>query len=454
MPSAAIQRPCYKRRMVFSEAERAQLLEPAVAAQREFAARFPGDGGRRQPLHVVYGGMHLFSADTPAKLARLAKEQLERYAPTATRLAEIFELEPALAETVLARLRAKLEREPVEDYRIDAEDGYGVRSDEEEDRHAHQAGLELARLAERGGLPPFIGLRVKPLSVELGRRALRTLDRFLSAAAAKLPASFLVTLPKVTDPRQVEVLGAALERLERALGLPRIGVEVMIESAPGLFDASGRCTLPALVEAAGGRLFAAHVGAYDYTASLEIVASRQTLDHVANDHLRQVLKLGLAQTGVFLSDGATTTLPLPPHKGDGLTDAQRAENASAVHGAWRAHARNIERALTQGFYQGWDLHPGQLIPRYVTSYAFFLASQREMTERLANFVARLGQATAVGTSFDDAATGQGLLTFFLRGLSCGAFDAADLSATGLTRDELALNSFPALMARRRGVSSP
>lgn len=449
MLAAPIQRPCYKHRMVFSESERAQLLEPAVAAQRDFARRFPGDGGRRQPVHVVYGGMHLFSADTPAKIARLAREQLERYAPTAVELAEVFGLERSIAEPVLTRLQRKLEREPVEDYRIDAEDGYGVRSDDEEDQHARQAGLELARLVEHGPLPPFIGLRVKPLSVELGPRALRTLDQFLSAAAGKLPASFLVTLPKVTDPRQVEVLCGALERMERALGLPRIGVEVMIESGPGLLDASGRCVVPALVEAAGGRLFAAHVGAYDYTASLEIVASRQTLDHVANDHLRQVLKVSLAQTGVFVADGATTSLPLPPHKGATLTEVQHAENTRAIHGAWRAHARNVERALTQGFYQGWDLHPGQLIPRYVASYAFFLSSQREMTQRLSNFVARLGQATAVGTSFDDAATGQGLLTFFLRGLSCGAFEADDLAATGLSRDELALNSFPAIIAGRR-----
>lgn len=438
--------------MLLTDAERAAAFELVDAAQQDFAARFPGDGGRRQPLHVVYGGMHLFSTNTPAKLGQVARAMLAAYAPDAATLARVFELHPALADEVLARVTHKLETEPVEDYRLDSEDGYGHRDDAEEDGHATRAGEEVAKLLATGKAPPFLGLRVKALSAELAPRALRTLERFFVALGANTPAGFLITLPKVTDARQVKALVGVLDAVERRLELaPRtLRLEVMVESAPGLHGVGGVLTLPAMVAAGEGRLFAAHFGAYDYTASMDVAAPVQRLDHPACDHLRQVMKTSFAGTGVFLSDGATTQLPIAPHKGDALTDAQRAENTAAVHGAWRAHAANIRRALEQGFFQGWDLHPGQLVPRYVASFAFFLEHRAAMTRRLSNFVAQLGQATAVGTSFDDAATGQGLLNFFLRGWSCGAFTQAEVEATGLTLEALRTRDFGRIMRGRRG----
>lgn len=439
--------------MLLTDAERDAAFDLVKAAHSDFVARFPGDGGRRQPLHVVYGGMHLFSANTPEKLGQVARSMLATYAPNAAALAEIFELENLHADEVFARVKHKLETEPVEDYRIDSEDGYGDRSDAEEDEHSTRAGEEVARLLATGKAPPFLGLRIKPLSAELAPRALRTLERFFLALSAKTPPGFIVTLPKVTDARQVQAIVGVLDAVERTLSLPAhtLRLEVMIESAPGLFDASGTLTLPTLVEAGRGRLFAAHLGAYDYTASMDVAAPRQRLDHPACDHLRQLMKTSFAGTGVFLSDGATTRLPIAPHKGEGLSDLQRAENATVVHDAWRAHAANITRALDQGFFQGWDLHPGQLVPRSVVSFAFFLANRAAMTKRLSNFVTQLGQATAIGTSFDDAATGQGLLNFFLRGWSCGAFTTAEVEATGLSLDELRTRDFGAIVRARRSA---
>lgn len=430
--------------MVLSDAV---VIDLVKAAQADFTARFPGDRGRRQPLHVVYGGMHLFSAETPAKLAQVASTMLQTYAPTPAELAKVFALDEAIAAEVHARVTRKLATEAVEDYRIDSEDGYGHRSDEEESGHAKQAAEQVAKLVSTGTPPPFLGLRIKPLSVELATRALTTLGIFLTTLGNYTPPGFIITLPKVTDPRQLRALIAALERVESRLSLPQLRVEAMIESGPGLYDSKGRLTLPSLIDAAKGRLFAAHVGAYDYTASLDIAAPKQRLDHPACDHLRHLMKTAFAGTGVFLADGATTQLPIAPHKA-ATTDAQRAENTTAIHAAWRAHAKNIEHALDQGFFQGWDLHPGQLVPRYVSSYAFFLSQREAMTKRLSNFVAQLGQATAVGTSFDDAATGQGLLNFFLRGWSCGAFTEAELQATGLTLEQLRTRDFAKLRAMR------
>ncbi len=437
-----------------TEQERAHFFAQVNDAHDAFTRRFPGDGGRRQPTHVVYGGMHLFTAETPRKLGQLAQTQLTTFAPDPQRLAEIFELEPTIASEVFAKVNDKLRAEPIEDYRLDSEDGYGHRSDQDEDEHATTAGRQTRRLFREGTPPPFFGLRLKPLSKELAPRALRTLERFLDGLTdgdeRAVPRGLLITLPKVTSPAQLTALADLLDVIERERRLEpgTFRLEAMIESGPGLLDADGRCSLAAFPRAAKGRLFAAHLGAYDYTASLDVAAPAQSLTHAACDHLRQLMKLAFAGTGVFLSDGATTLLPLAPHKGTPLTSAQHAENERAVHQAWRAHFANVRHALNQGFYQGWDLHPGQLVPRYVATYAFFLEHREAMTKRLANFIAQLGQATSVGTSFDDAATGQGLLNFFLRGASCGAFGARELSATGLTRAELELRDFRAVVRAR------
>lgn len=424
----------------------ADVGELVRAAHHDFTKRFPLTAGGRQPVHVVYGGMHLFTAETPSKLGQFAREQLSTFAETPEQLAQVFGLSSPLASEVHALVKAKLEAEPVEDFRIDAEDGYGQRADEEENEHARRAAEAVAALSKP---PPFLGLRVKPLTVESAPRALTTLEVFFSTLGRRTPPGFIVTLPKVTDARQLEALTLTLERLEARFDLPRLRIEAMVESAPGLFDATGRLTLSSFIEATRGRLFAVHFGAYDFTASLDVVASRQRLTHPACDALRFLMQSAFAGTGVFVADGATTELPLVRHKGAQLTPQQRDENAALVHAAWKAHARNIDHALDAGLFQGWDLHPGQLVPRYVATFAFFRSARAAMTKRLSNFVAQLGRATSVGTAFDDAATGQGLLHFFLRGHACGAFSEAELSETGLSLDDFRSRDFVAIAKRLR-----
>jgi citrate lyase beta subunit len=398
---------------------------------------------RRQPVHTVYGGAHLFKADTAARLGAAALKALDAHAPDAAGLAAATGLAPAAAARVYARVREKLAREPVEDFRLDFEDGYGNRPDAEEDGHAESAAVEVATGASRGTLPPFVGIRIKNLGDELRERALKTthlfVDRLLKETGGAVPANFVVTLPKITAASQVAALASTLDRLEAAHQLAHgsLRMELMVETPYSIFDERGAVSLPSLVRQGQGRVSAAHFGTYDYTASLGITAAHQHMRHPACDFARGVMQVALAGTGVWLSDGATNVLPV-------------GSDRLVIHRAWKAHFDDIQHSLANGFYQGWDLHPAQLVTRYAAVYAFFLGSLDAASERLRNFIARAAQATLVGEVFDDAATGQGLLNFFLRALNCGAVREDEVGAlTGLTLDELRSASFVKIVQGRR-----
>jgi citrate lyase beta subunit len=408
-----------------------------------FMEAHPGDPPRRQPVHVVYGGGHLFRADTAAKLGEVARRALAEYAATPQDLDAALGL-GTLAEAVHRRVVDKLQREPVEDFRIDFEDGYGTRPDADEDRDVAAAARELARGHAERTLPEFIGLRVKPLTEELRVRSLRTLRLFVRTVletAGALPDNFIVTLPKITSLAQLEVFVDLLAELESECGLPagRLRFEAMIETPQNVLDADGGSMMPRMIPAAKGRLQAAHFGTYDYTASLGITAAHQRMRHPACDHAKHVMQVSFAGTGVWLSDGSTAILPVAVHSTAGgrvLDDAQRAENRRGVHAAWRLHADDVRHSLAGGFYQGWDLHPAQLVSRYAAAFEFFLAGLAPASERLQNFISKAAQATLVGDVFDDAATGQGCSTYFLRGVQSGAVsedEAVRLSGSRSTR---------------------
>nr|HEX4312896.1 hypothetical protein [Kofleriaceae bacterium] len=437
------------------EKKLSKALERVNRAQDRVLARYPGDSGARQPVHTVYGGAHLFTADTAHKLGELALRSLDTYAPDAHQFAEAIGVRGDLAAKVYERVRDKLAREAVEDFRIDFEDGYGNRADEEEDGHAVLAAQQVALGLDAGKLPPFIGIRIKPLTRELAPRSLRTLDIFISElldkTAGKLPAHFVVTLPKITSKVDVETLVDIFDALEGELGLDSgtLKMEFMVETTQTVFDARGRTALPRLYDAAAGRLTGAHFGTYDYTANCDITAAHQRMRHPACDFAKHVMKVTFAGTGVMLSDGATNIMPVAPHRGKDLNDHQRHDNRAAVHAAWRLHADDVRHSLVHGFYQGWDLHPAQLPTRYGAVYGFFLDGLAPASERLKNFVDKAAQATLVGDVFDDAATGQGLLNYFLRGIACGAVTEQEALATGLGLDEIRSKSFVKIMAARR-----
>jgi citrate lyase beta subunit len=419
-------------------------------AQEAVARHYPGESGKRQPVHVVYGGAHLFKSDTPQRLGELALASLAGYAPTASIFAEALGIDSSIALVVYDRVREKLRREAVEDFRIDFEDGYGIRPDAEEDGHAAQAAAEVAKGLAEGTLSPFIGIRIKSLSGDLSGRALRTLELFLSGLSGRLPPGFVVTLPKITHPEQVSVLIDAFEAIEADLGLAKgsLKMEPMIEVTQTILDTDGVSMLPALLKAARGRMIAAHFGTYDYTASCSITAAHQAMRHPACDFARSMMQVAYGGTGIWLSDGATAIMPVPVHRGDSLTEEQERANVASVHAAWRLHADDTRHSLANGFYQGWDLHPGQLPSRYGAAYGFFHQGLPAAGERLKNFVAKAAQATLQGDVFDDAATGQGLLNFFLRGVNCGALTEQEALATGLTLEEFRGRSFLKILENR------
>jgi citrate lyase beta subunit len=442
-------------RTSLSEKKFQKALGRVRRAQARVLERYPGDSGARQPVHTVYGGAHLFASDLAHKLGQLALRALETYAPDAASFAEALGIPGPLAPKVYERVRDKLAREAVEDFRIDFEDGYGNRSDDEEDGHAIGAAKQVAAGMVAGTLPPFLGIRIKPLTGELAGRSLRTLDAFLTELLSNtngtLPANFVVTLPKIMSRLDVEVLVDTFDQLEDRLDIEHgaLRMEIMVETTQSIFDAQGRSVLPRLHRAAGGRLTGAHFGTYDYTANCDITAAHQKIQHPACDFAKHMMKVAFAGTGVMLSDGATNIMPVAPHRGATLGDDQRRENRAAVFAAWRLHADDVRHSLLNGFYQGWDLHPAQLPSRYGAVYAFFLEGLAAASERLRNFVDKAAQATLVGDVFDDAATGQGLLNYFLRGIACGAVTEQEALATGLSLEEIRSKSFVKIMAARR-----
>ena len=421
----------------------------------DFAQRYPGESGLRQPVHTVYGGAHLFKSDTAIRLGGVAQRALNDYAMNAATFAEILGLPTMLADTIYARVQEKLGREAVEDFRIDFEDGYGTRPDDEEDGHAVSAADEVAKGHAAGTLPPFIGIRIKTFSEELHARSIRTLDLFLtrlvSATGGVLPGNFVVTLPKIVTPDQVGALADIFDELEPKLGLPTgsLKMEMMIETTQSIIDANGEIGMPRLLAAARGRCTAAHFGTYDYTASCSITAAYQDMLHPACDFARNMMQVSFGGTGVWLSDGATNIMPVAPHRGEDLTDSQVEENRSVVYRAWKLHYEHCRHSLENAFYQGWDLHPAQFPTRYAAVYTFFLEGLAAASERLSNFVEKAAQATLVGDVFDDAATGQGLLNYFLRAINCGAVTEEEaLTLTGLTLDELRSGSFVKILKNR------
>ena len=471
-----------------ADIEKEILLNSLRTANLKFQQIYPGDKPDRQAVHTVYGGANLFKSDTCKKMGEIALKSLQTYAPDFITLARVLKMEgyedlpgeekkiaklvkkldiiaeaerrkhPAwLAYTVYNKIIEKLKTEAVEDFRIDFEDGFGNRPDEEEDATAANAAAELAMGMNERTISPFIGIRIKPFTEDLKNRGVRTLDIFLTTLLektnGKLPDNFIVMLPKVTIPEQVSTMVRFLEIIEKKneLAPGSLKMETMVEATQIIMDEEGRNPLMKIIRAGEGRLIAAHFGTYDYTASCGITAKYQTMAHPVCDFAHHMTKVALGGTGIFLSDGATNVMPVAPHRGDDLTAKQLKENRQSVHNAWRIGYNHSMHSLINGFYQGWDLNPAQLPMRYAATYNFFLSSITDATHRLKSFVDRAAISTLTGDIFDDAATGQGLLNFFLKAMNCGAITAEEATATGLTIDEIRSRSFYKILQGRRAA---
>ncbi|MCY7375764.1 MAG: hypothetical protein LH472_07305 [Pyrinomonadaceae bacterium] len=472
-------------RKTFSDSE----IKKFYAGLKTFDSSFIAHpSSLRSPVHVVYGGANLFTAATPAKLGKIARQSLETYAPSFAEFARamwlagaevlpiyddaIRNLERRLIEceeevksenfaawfawTIYNRTIEKLTREPIEDFRIDFEDGYGFRADAEEDAHCISSSNELAKSFLEKSITPFCGFRIKSFQKETYRRAIRTLDLFLTNLLEKtggsLPEKFVVTLPKISRREEVEVLTELLTEFEKQNGLEKgaIKIEIMIETPESIVNENGEVALRGLVAAGKGRVNSAHFGAFDYTASFGIAGVHQLLRHEACNFARQMMQISLAPLNIRLSDSVTTEIPVAVHKSENLTAAQTKENVRAVHAAWRKHFNNVNNSLINGFYQSWDLHPAQIVARYAAVYAFFLESKDAQSKRLKGFIEKAAQANLTGNMFDDAASAQGLLNFFRRALNCGAMtDSEVLEATGLTEKQIKTASFSEIMEKSK-----
>ena len=413
-----------------SDTARRAIEELLSGPDAESAQRYPGDSGARQPVHTVYVPGDRYTPDLPVQWGQVARKALEEAGgidhlldvhasvgaapavdgPTAASAEERAQI----AERVLA----KLETQPIEDLRIDFEDGYGDRG-EQEDTHVRQAARAVAAAGEQDLLPPFIGIRFKCLEPSTRDRGLRTLALFVSelANAGPLPAGLILTLPKVTTVAQVQAMVLACADLETQLGLPegRLRFEIQVETPQAVLGADGTALIAPMLHAGRGRVSGLHYGTYDYSASLGIAAADQSMEHPAADHAKAVMQLAAADTGVRLSDGSTNVLPVGEPEG--------------VDRAWALHGRLVARSLHRGYYQGWDLHPAQLPSRFAATYSYFRASAPDAAARLRAYLTH-----QEGAVLDEPATAKALAGFVLRGLDCGALAPTDLD--GLHREQL------------------
>jgi citrate lyase beta subunit len=371
-----------------------EISDSLAPVDAELERRYPGDPGTRQPVHTVYVPGDAFAADTLRSWGDRALAALDEHAPDAASFAAVLGLTDDLAGPVYDRVRAKLEREPIEDLRDDFEDGYGTRPDDEEDAHVAAAASALRTAIADGTAPPSYGIRFKSMERPTRRRGLRTLVGFVAGLTDgwPLPAGFVVTLPKVTSVDQVEAMVHAAEHLEGVLGLEpgSLRFEIQVETPQSVLGPDGTALVARMIHAAGGRCTGLHYGTYDYSAYCGIAAAHQSLDHPVADHAKAVMQAAAAGTGVRLSDGSTNILPV----GD----------AAAVRLGWETHLRLVRRSLERGYYQGWDLHPAQLPTRYAATFAFYRAG------------------LTPGTRLEEPATDRALAAFLRRGRECGALD--------------------------------
>jgi citrate lyase beta subunit len=387
---------------VYAELDR--RLAPVDAAR---AAAYPGERPGRQPVHTCYVPADAVTRGLAAAWGGAALAALDEHGPPD------LGHPAALLDEVLPRVRAKLAAEPVEDLRVDAEDGYRGRPDDEDD-DVRRAAAALAADLAAGTAPPSVGIRAKSLEGPTRRRGVRSLDLFLGAVGAP---RVTVTLPKVTAVEQVRAFLPVLDALEAAHGVA-VDLELQVETPQAVLGDDGAVTLARMVHAAGPRLTGLHHGTYDYSAALGIAAAHQSSDHPALDLAKQLMQVAVAGTGARAVDGSTNLLPVGPRE--------------QVHAGWRVHAGLVRRALERGLYQGWDLHPAQLVTRYLATYAFFRGALPAAAARLAAYVERADAGV-----LDEPATARALAGVVLRGLDCGALDVAEVTgATGLDRGAL------------------
>ncbi|MEG2576883.1 MAG: aldolase, partial [Glutamicibacter sp.] len=386
----------------FDESTLASVEAKLAATDRLLETSYPGDTGARQPIHTVYVPGDKYTVDLPERWGHNAVATAGGLIGLSALAAKLKLAEPErLAELV----GAKLASEPIEDLRLDFEDGYGNRTDAEEDAAVLAAADSVSAAVAAGKAPACIGIRFKCFEAPTRARGIRTLDLFITRLLANgpLPEGLRLTLPKVTTVAQVESMVYLAEKLEEAHGLEagRIRFEVQVETPQVILAANGTHPVAQLIASGKGRVSSLHYGTYDYSASLGVAAGYQSMEHPVADFAKDVMQVAVAGTGVELSDGSTNIIP-----------AGDPENIAA---AWELHARLVSRHLSRGIYQGWDMHENQLVTRYLATFAFFREGLQAAGTRLRNYVHQINSAI-----MDEPATARALARYIHRGVACGA----------------------------------
>ncbi|GAB90508.1 DUF6986 family protein [Gordonia rhizosphera] len=376
---------------------RARIEEILAPVDADLAARYPGDRAAAQPAHTVYVGAADVDEDTPTSWGTRADE----IAAAATEvLTDLAGDDPAVIDLVRARLRTS----PIEDLRIDLEDGYGWRADAVEDADARRAGEILAAWTRRRPITPrSAGVRAKGLGEAERSRGLRTLELVLDGAGG-VPDGFVFTVPKLRDVRQVDAVNLLCSDLERVHGLPDgvLRYELQVEIPQAVLGPDGRATVAEAIHRGTPRLTGLHYGTYDYSAACGIVSAQQSLAHPVADHAKAVMQAAAAQTGVWISDGSTQVVP--------------AGDPEQIRAGLRRHHALVIRSLQRGFYQGWDMHPGHLVTRWLAVIGFFRSAMPTAAQRLQSYFDR-----ASGAVVDEPATAMSLSLVLQRGAAAGAF---------------------------------
>ena len=373
-----------------------------------YTAMYPGPPGPG-PVHTVYVPVPRFDAEVIDRWRTAALAAVDAMPDEwAGALDGIAAATGGQDPAVLHELTlAKLTTEPIEDLRIDLEDGFrahrGAVDDADEDAAAIRAAGVVASWSAR---PRNWGLRIRSLGGSTRHRGLRTLDLFLSHLGGPPGAGFVVTLPKVTSIAQVTVFAEILALLENSYG--RIHFEIQVETPQTILGADGRLPLPEMIRAGGGRVSGLHFGTYDYTASLGILGPYQDLRHPVADVAKDLMMLAAAETGVRVSDGSDHKVPV----GEPAVVAQR----------WARHADGVLRALWAGIYQGWDLHPAQLPTRFAATFAFYRTGFDDAVDRLN----RYHRQDSTGGVLDEPATAFALARQLAAARACGAVTADEI----------------------------
>lgn len=352
-----------------------------------------------QPPHTVY----VSGADASGAVTQLWGAQAQGLVDDHRELLSSID-----ERGVLGRVEDQLNDRPIHDLRFDFEDGYGWRDDDTEDQHALRAGEALKLVSSQPDGPMSCGIRPKGLGPHERYRLVQTLEVVLEGAGG-LPPGFVFTVPKLRHADQVPAVVALCREFERVHGLAdgTLKFELQIESPQAVIAADGSIPLARAIHASDGRCTGLHYGTYDYSAACGIAPQHQSLDHPVADYAKTVMLVAAAQTGVWVCDGSTQVVPAGDH----------AQQEYALQN----HYRLVRRCLANGFYQGWDMHPGHLVTRWLATFGFYRESLEVAAPRLENYLQRQS-----GGIVDEPATAQALATVVLRGLDCGAFDESDV----------------------------